>query len=415
MMNSENLIAALQHALARDDTFPTGSKLYLAGSDAEAIYEASNVHTSAETLKIVEDAIRADSSLSVFDPGFMTDGSGNGSQISVRSIAQWLLAQCLKRTEPAPVVTEFAEFVAKNQATSMVVVPLTGIEIEAEHDLGDGIKLLPIGALPPSHQRDSFTGRDTRFGSMAGPRLAASSALIQSFFHSPVFTKASQGMPDLSASPGLQIIGRLQNVAICLSLVGPSGIIPLGHWSQLMAKGMPPMQGSAYGWNDRVSSFLFSRLSLPFDIATARKILTDFSKLNPNMRETLRVPLERFNQAIHQHLDVDAAIDLGISLESMLMHGEGGGEITFKIGFRGAWLSSDDIATRKRNMRLLRDVYWLRSQAIHAGKLEQQYKKMAPTRELLEKGLVLCSILLRRIIELDHFPDWDQLLSGGAA
>ena len=66
----------------------------------------------------------------------------------------------------------------------------------------------------------------------------------------------------------------------------------------------------------------------------------------------------------------DISIDLGIALEALLLHEQNKknrGELRFRLGLRGAWLVGSDGNERAEILKLLREVYDLRSIAVHSG------------------------------------------------
>ena len=70
-------------------------------------------------------------------------------------------------------------------------------------------------------------------------------------------------------------------------------------------------------------------------------LFQQFEKFNRSDRAIMRVALDRLNQAIRKRNIVDKAIDLGIALEVMLLHGIGEnyrGEMRFRSAIRGGCL-----------------------------------------------------------------------------
>jgi hypothetical protein len=143
-----------------------------------------------------------------------------------------------------------------------------------------------------------------------------------------------------------------------------------------------------------------------FDVQDWLSIVRNMFALPDNVRRSLEVPIDRLNQAIGGQNDIDMAIDLGVSLESLLLHGlnEDRGELSFRLSLRGAALLGGDAAARKGTFDLLRNMYKLRSQAVHAGRLRGRVNE-----EELKAAFAVCARLIRKVIEQGAWPNWQAL------
>jgi len=126
----------------------------------------------------------------------------------------------------------------------------------------------------------------------------------------------------------------------------------------------------------------------------------------------MRIALDRLSRALRRGEAVDNAIDLGIALEVMLLHGSDNnnrGELRFRLSIRGATFLGGDKPERLRNLKLLKDAYDLRSKAVHTGRLGKGKKGSSP-KDILECGTNTCAQIALRLIERGSFPDWDDEL-----
>jgi hypothetical protein len=106
---------------------------------------------------------------------------------------------------------------------------------------------------------------------------------------------------------------------------------------------------------------------------------------------------------------VDQAIDLGIALEALLLHDiDGPEQLGFRLRLRGTLLLGGDLETRRRQMRSLRDIYSLRSAAVHQGRLEETERN----RATLNEGLQICAKLLHLLIDRGGEVDFTTLELG---
>jgi Apea-like HEPN len=105
---------------------------------------------------------------------------------------------------------------------------------------------------------------------------------------------------------------------------------------------------------------------------------------------------------------------LGIALEALLLHeldGKERGELKFRLALRGAWLGGNDPQDRAKIQKTLKDVYDLRSRAVHKGMVESKRENYVT----LGRGTQLCKQLILKMIEADGRIEWTTLLVGGAA
>lgn len=106
---------------------------------------------------------------------------------------------------------------------------------------------------------------------------------------------------------------------------------------------------------------------------------------------------------------VDKAIDLGIALESLLLHDRKPDEqIAFPFRLRGAWLLGQDGRERRNYLKLFKEIYGLRCKAVHNGRFDKKY--FDKITELLKIGDELCIRIIDWILENKKMPDWDELV-----
>jgi hypothetical protein len=82
--------------------------------------------------------------------------------------------------------------------------------------------------------------------------------------------------------------------------------------------------------------------------------------------------------------------------------------LRFRLSLRGAWLGGNDATERAKIQKTLKDVYNLRSSAVHTGKVEPNQKNYVT----IERGTLLCKQLILKMIRADGHVDWSTLLLG---
>jgi hypothetical protein len=211
---------------------------------------------------------------------------------------------------------------------------------------------------------------------------------------------------------------ELYEACACLTLVGPSTPLPVAYWTEI-EKWVPCAILLGEGWSSpiydvkNVKNYLIKNE----DVFRAQEIYEIFSQLSPEIREKLRVPLGRLNQAIRRLDLVDKAIDLGIALEALFLSDRSHTEqIAFTFRLRGAWFMAEDAQKRQELILIFDKLYDCRSRAIHSGRLDDKInikrKPPIPTQEFLEQGIKLCVDAIEKILRKGCFPEWGKVILG---
>tara|TARA_R110001606_G_C15344445_1_gene646937 strand:+ start:980 stop:1489 length:510 start_codon:yes stop_codon:yes gene_type:complete len=151
------------------------------------------------------------------------------------------------------------------------------------------------------------------------------------------------------------------------------------------------------------------------DLTSFFNLYTAFQKLKPGLKQTISLALARLGQAKGRTQRPEAALDLGIALEMILLNSdhkgdELPGQLHNQFRLRGAWLIGDTFEERSKIFKLLRDVYTMRSQMAHAGILKSADKIRDPVH--FSALLDVAEKIFRKLI-LDGPPsDWSQLTLG---
>jgi hypothetical protein len=109
---------------------------------------------------------------------------------------------------------------------------------------------------------------------------------------------------------------------------------------------------------------------------------------------------------------VDASIDLGVALESLLLSDRepDRGELGFTLRLRAARFLETDPARRRALARLVGAVYRARSTAVHTGQLPDRMDGHT-TKALIAEGQLIAARAAQEIIR-SGFPDWQAVVFG---
>lgn len=170
-------------------------------------------------------------------------------------------------------------------------------------------------------------------------------------------------------------------------------------------------------------SWSFDPLGISADVGKDQvdeaKSWCDILDRNPDLRETLRVPIDRWIKSKTPERDIDKMIDLGIALEALYVPDSGEGEIRFKLAVRAAWYLGKDKEDRDDLLKKFKQIYDARSRSVHNGRLGQTVKfgeERIPTSDFIERTQCLCRKSLLKMLEEPKIPDkdyWDRLVLGG--
>ena len=155
-----------------------------------------------------------------------------------------------------------------------------------------------------------------------------------------------------------------------------------------------------------------------FSEAGVRQAVVLYCKLiglPKEVKEQLRIPVDRWMKSKTQQSYVDKMIDLGIAFESFFLRGIRD-ELSFRFSLRGSLYLEEGLAARGRLKRELQAIYDCRSRAVHEGKLPEKLKvngENVPMRQFIERSQDLLKRCLLKVIESGQLPDWSTIELGG--
>jgi hypothetical protein len=268
--------------------------------------------------------------------------------------------------------------------------------------MGSGITLLPWDQLENSRTKRVI---EERF--FLGGSDHPEAALVRELELPRLHVAHADVSKHMAAPPAYW--EQLSDLLLCLGLVGPTAPISLAAW--LEPPDWAPIMSGGYSFS-LTDGFAFPRTFPSNAPVEGARIHALWNGLTPERRAELHVPMVRLNSAMRRRSSVDAAIDLGIALESIFLRdlSDDRGELTLRLRVRaGRWLGSS--ATERKEIALLvGDLYAVRSKAVHRGQVSDNTRRR-PTTELLEEGFKLAARSLVALIESGD-PDWDDVTLG---
>ena len=298
---------------------------------------------------------------------------------------------------------------------------LTGVRLDQEVEIRPGIRLVPLpdstADLPayfPPH------GLYADPGELLGKTLLVADCTVRPVFADPdllilpedmfQWQQRCSDLPDLNVDQfcdalSLASKGAIELVADWTHVDPDAIIIPKSSYtgsgrlyiSHLLLYGKPPVVANKDSVEEAVSLY------------EARQ------NLSSGLVRRLEVPIKRWIKSQTDQSMVDSFIDLGIVLESLYLDDVQEPELGFRLRLRAGWFLGNSIDERDSVMSNIRDIYELRSRAVHAGQVPNVHRTRQ-TRDIKEEAVELC---LRSTVKKIHharehgeFPAWNRLVLG---
>lgn len=354
------------------------------------------------------------------------------SSVSLDSLMNWLLKTAMEQpNNGADAVALLHRFLSSDCTPTLQIVLMQGIGLVKPVQLSNTLHLVPAHEVPSSEFRRELDQRRNRLNYDDGfVKAPWESFLTQNTWPSAALVRhiASQGTlfpqgppedmgkhipPFVDPSPD-----EIEDVVALITLFASSSPVRLCEWMEL--EDGVPLKGYLGGF---LGQHLYEALNRQMmlltedDLNTLPELLDKFGKLPPKLRRMLRLSLTRLASSRRRHTLTDRAIDLGIAFEPLLLGEQKSDDgIAFPFRLRGAYLlGAAEVERRKHYMKLLNDLYTLRSRAVHGSELltdkEKRAGKFLPLA-ILEEGTAACVEAIRKLIDLGDVPDWNELILG---
>jgi hypothetical protein len=353
----------------------------------------------------------------------------NGQRITRENLGSWLLTRAM-RIGPEAAVAELRSFIDSPHCDLEEYLAFSGLEVSKPTSLPGGCELIPMSEVPESVLSISLTDPDWYyFGRNAKGHVHRRS--VQRLFEfgkstlhlDPHVAMAALRLRYKSAPAVLPTPGDLPNSLNTLleflqvfATAACTAIFPVAHW---VAPTPTTPLWKCFSWR-RWSHLNALREFKTYEGNENRIIsaLTSWAKMPDPMKNKLRIPLERLNQALAAHSPIDCAIDLGLALEALLLSDlEASDQISLAFRLRGAWLLGGNPIERQSYLQQFKAIYTCRSAVVHHGmlppkKLSLGDAKVSPDEFITKNARLLAASAVLKVIDRGSFPDWGSLLVG---
>ncbi len=339
------------------------------------------------------------------------------TRVDYENLAAWLLYRTLKVGEQQT-VEELEKFINLEATPAFEILAFSGVEVRENVMLHKKIRLAPFDSIPECFAKEviDYSHLQSHLKHPFGPlgelkSFCPSGALIRETGIKPKSCEPDDCMKFTFSSE------ELYQVCECLTLIGQSTPVPLTNWV-LVEEWVPCSIFLQGGWTAPAHDVLnvSSHKLTESECVSAKNLVQQYFGLRQSTRELLRVSLQRLNLSRRRSRPVDKSIDLGIALESLLLHDRASNEpISFPFRLRGAWIMGSDASKREEYMQLFKSIYDCRCEAVHTGKFTTKFTKKLhlPLNDLLKKGEDLCAEMIKWILQKGELPEWKKLIVGG--
>lgn len=353
----------------------------------------------------------------------------NAQRIQREQLGDWMLTRAAT-VGAAAAVTEVRAFVDSGYIDIDEYLAFSGLEVLHPLSISEGIELVPMTEVPDSVLSISlvdptwkYYGRDAQ-----GYVRKKQVQLLSGFGKSNLYTDPHVAMAAIRLrrrmEPGLLVApadipnNQASMIEILGVLAATTGVamFPVAHWTSPLPS--TPLWDSLSWtyWSHQRALREFAELK--GREAAVVIAVVGWQQLSQATKQKLRVPLERLNRSLAEPSPTDAAIDLGVGLEALLLGDlSPNDQISLAFRLRGAWLLGSTPAERKDLANQFNGIYSCRSKVVHGGILPSEPikvggQKMEPAEFICKHARVLGAKAVMRIVEMGKFPDWSELIVG---
>lgn len=325
-------------------------------------------------------------------------------------------------------VWDFDRGTENAQASFQYIALLEGIRVEAEIQVFEGIRLvpLPVSTSDLSNYLPDRVIFERSELSFLGKTLLIIDAFMFPIFHKPL-PQQFQG-DDRSFQvevtggkfPKFKVDDFYEKFCQALSFVCNTAVQISLKWTFLARDVLFNLNTLGEGGiTQYYNADPFGNFTMvgKTQIDEAKKLYRALVKLDSNVREKLQIPIDRWIKSKTSQTAVDKVIDLGIAFEAIYLSDiSEPTELSFRLRLRASWFLGKDKAYRQELMKYFSKIYEWRSKAVHTGKLPNKTKRTPYTPDEAEafiaKAQDLCRDSIIKILEAGRFPDWNGLILG---
>ena len=292
---------------------------------------------------------------------------------------------------------------------SIAAVWIYGIDVDKTIPLFDGFEIRPFSLMPESFDKYLFHGPYSMTAKNGNPSNAAIVKTVQIKKQKNPSKNVDPLKPDFPDS--FYTLYEVMKVADLLSLI--NGCRPCKDSSSIYSPDHVP-----YGCFSNIGCgscleevyTCFSMNLLIRDPEMVQSVESLYRGINERIQseqDVLWRIVQRLSQAKRRARIEDKILDLGITMEMLLINERTTSELKYRFALRGSFLLTSTKKTRKEIFYDLKRFYDLRSAIAHSGVFSERESRLAMENiETYEEYVEsICSYII-----LNGWPDWDTLI-----
>jgi hypothetical protein len=286
------------------------------------------------------------------------------------------------------------------------VAEVHGLRTHEQHTLRNEVTLMPLAELPPSQNARVAIAQyqitpDETFNYVFPPPIRATLVVTQ---------VPGLPLPQSSKTNGHPIPQIMVNTIRAFTLVDGAAPVLGTSWIEFVNPDLARAEFGRTFFGASVEGGLWR--AFPTEItADALQWVDKYLQLQPTVRNSCDLAIERLNLARRRQSPGNAAIEGAICLEALLGD-ESPQELTYKLKLRAALLLASKLEERRKIVKDVADFYRLRSKTVH-GQIPNA-KDIQTDVCRANRGLEICASALREIVQRNRkFVPQDWELSGG--
>lgn len=340
--------------------------------------------------------------------GKLISRGGGCEGFSVRNLALWYLWR-MNNTGLANAKAEIESFLSCEEVEVINTLWVTGISVSEVVEIQDGFKVVPASEMPSSREQKAFFAQNNEILNLGGASPCA--ALVKSHKSKKAWSTDTNEHSVWFQNEYAKIAGQLYDLSSTLNCI--RGIHCLPYFSTSYVPDSIPIGpfgsvGGGPGLYDVVSRG-------PSALASVERekiglLFSAYIGLQNSKKQRFRRALDRLSQAKRRHSLDDKVLDLGITLEMLLLCDNSSKEqLSQSFRLRGAWLLGEIKDRRLEIYATLKDFYSYRSEVAHLGMLsEKSREKVRQSISTLEE--IVEEALQKMLLSGD--PEWEKVLLG---
>ena len=325
---------------------------------------------------------------------------GHEEHVDLRFLVGWLISRG-QVVGAEQSVADLSRYLAADSFEIQEILAVDGFDVFGSVELGT-YELMAWNQVPMT---------DSKWRVLVSAHFSGGTpraALVRRHKIEPAHLHPWHGSTDYGARVSIE---PALDVLRCVTATTGAGIRRLHYWFE-------PEEWAP--WSVNRSGFAFDSTSMGWPVALdesqvlqLRGCVEHFMALDEGSRSRLRVPLDRLNGSYLARMrSVDVAIDLGIALESLYAPSKLNEGIGYAVRTRAARFLGGSIEERNAVVKRIKDVYDLRSRAVHAGRFDaddkpKKWSDEANVHKALDEGQSLVGKSLVKIIQ-EGEPNWED-------